>query len=275
MGGWAALAAGHARCAVGASAHLRYIADTTVGLSPMQVSRKLDWLATHLTPLVERAGGPRGIGIAAVADVERYVTASGAQAARLFALRHDAHLRIGAEPWGFATSPFEQQRLRDGRLDPVGAAGRRRRGRVGGPAEGALTELLLADGFAVEAHEPVVEWQRRFEDRSRGRVGLTTGARTLQRLAAEGGPKADAYLLVWMLEYVADLTAIDRLATDTLFVSMSPHAVRTRILPWLDGNPGWERAGLVQLIAPRFELVVDGLAYQRKLGSTGVLVRRR
>jgi len=49
----------------------------------------------------------------------------------------------------------------------------------------------------------------------------------------------------------------------------------TRLMPWLRDNPAWQAVEVHQIIAPRFELVCDGLAYHRKLGSTGVLARRR
>jgi hypothetical protein len=274
---WTARAAGRARCSVGVSAHLRFVADTTVALQAVQVARKLDWLGSHRAEQVERAGGPRGIGIAAVADVERYVTVLARQAARLFALRHDWHLDVdsGGEPWDFAVSPYERQRLRS-TADWISRHLPRPASVVElGSCEGALTELLLDDGFAVNAQEPVTEFQRRFTARAGGRPGLTTGTRTIEELAGEQEPPADAYLLIEMLNYVADLAVIDKLATDQLFISNSPQAVRTRIMPWLERSPVWQAVAATRLAAPRFELVVDGLAYHRKLGSNGVLVRRR
>jgi hypothetical protein len=46
-------------------------------------------------------------------------------------------------------------------------------------------------------------------------------------------------------------------------------------MPWLENSPVWRPVAATRLAAPRFELVVDGLAYHRKLGSNGVVVRRR
>jgi hypothetical protein len=274
---WATFATGQSRCSVGISAHLRFVADSTVGLSPVQLSRKLDWLATYRTPQIEAAGGPRGIGIAAVADVERYVNVSAAQAGRLFSVRHDWHpdVDLGAEPWDFAASPYERQRLR-ATAQWVGKHLPRPATLVeAGACEGALTDLLLDDGFTVDAQEPVADLRERLQARAAGRAGLTTGGATVQDLALAGGPRGDAYLLMEMLDHVAELSLLDGLGTDLLFVSLSPVGVRSRVLPWLSGHPVWEHAETVELVAPRFELVVDGLAYHRKLGSTGVLARRR
>ncbi|GAA0802203.1 hypothetical protein [Spirilliplanes yamanashiensis] len=279
VGVWAAQGRAVTRCSTGVCPHLRFVADHLTGLTRAQVAAKLDVLGAHAAPLVERAGGPRGIGIAAVADVERYVDTTPAQAARLFALRHDWHpdVDLGAEPWDFAASPYERGRLR------ATAGWVARHARAGarlaelGSCEGALTELLLADGFTVDAFEPVAAFADRFAARAHatwpGRV--TTGTATIAELAAAGGPRADAYLLIEMLNYVADPAVCDGLATDVLFIAMSPFAVRTRVVPWLRDNPVWAAVEVTPLAAPRFELVCDGLAYHRKLGSAGVLARRR
>jgi hypothetical protein len=276
---WAALAAGRAHCSTGLSAHLKFVADVTMALTGAQITAKLDVLGEHFAPQIERAGGPRGIGIASVVDCERYVTATGAQAARLFSLRHDWHpdVDLGAEPWDFASSPYERQRLRSTadwvrRHVPAGATLVEL-----GSCEGALTDHLLADGYAVSAQEPVVHFAERFAarvgDRWHGRLEI--GTHTLEELADGKGGRAAAYLLVEMLNYIADLSIVDRLDTDLIVVSMSPFAIRTRIMPWLRQSPVWEVVEVHQIIAPRFELVCDGLAYHRKLGSTGVLARRR
>jgi hypothetical protein len=279
LGVWVALAAGVARCSTGLSAHLKFVADITAALTGAQIAAKLDVLGTHFAPQIERAGGPRGIGIASVVECERYVTATGAQAARLFSLRHDWHpdVDLGAEPWDFASSPYEVQRLRS-TADWV----RRHVAHGGylvelGSCEGALTDSLLADGYRVSAQEPVVHFAERFAARAGDRWAgqLETGTHTLEELADGKGPRADAYLLVEMLNYIADLSIVDGVDTELIAISMSPFAIRTRIMPWLQQSTVWEIVETHQIIAPRFELVCDGLAYHRKLGSTGVLARRR
>jgi hypothetical protein len=273
---WAALAAGRVRCSTGLSAHLKFVADVTVALTPEQITAKLDVLGTHFAPQIERAGGPRGIGIASVVECERYLSATGTQAARLFSLRHDWHpdVDLGAEPWDFASSPYERQRLRSTadwiqRYVPAGGSVVEL-----GSCEGALTDHLVADGFTVTAEEPVVHFAQRHAARVAVSDALTIGTHTLEELADGKGPRADAYLLVEMLNYIGDLSVVDRLDTDLIFVSMSPYAIRTRILPWLQASTVWQVVEAHQIIAPRFELVCDGLAYHRKLGSTGVLARR-
>jgi hypothetical protein len=279
VGVWAALAAGGARCSTGLSAHLKFVADIAVPLTAAQVSAKLAALGEHLAPQIERAGGPRGIGVASVIDCERYVTATGVQAARLFSLRHDWHpdVDLGAEPWDFASSPYEVQRLRSTadwvrRHVPAGAALVEL-----GSCEGALTDHLLADGFTVSAQEPVTHFAQRFAERVGATWGekLEIGTHTLEELADGKGSPAAAYLLVEMLNYIADLSIVDRVDTDLIVISMSPFAIRTRIMPWLTNSAVWEVVEAHQIIAPRFELVCDGLAYHRKLGSTGVVARRR
>jgi hypothetical protein len=274
---WAALAAGTARCSTGLSAHLRFVADITVALTPAQIGAKLDVLGTHFAGQIERAGGPRGIGIASVVECERYVTATGTQAARLFSLRHDWHpdVDLGAEPWDFASSPYERQRLRStadwiARHVPAGGTLVEL-----GSCEGALTDHLIGDGFTVSAQEPVVHFADRHATRAGALPALTIGTHTLEELADGKGGRADAYLLVEMLNYIADLSIVDRLDTDLIVISMSPFAIRTRIMPWLQASTVWEVVEAHQIIAPRFELVCDGLAYHRKLGSTGVLAKRR
>jgi hypothetical protein len=84
---WTTRAAQRARCSVGVSSALKFVADTTVGLTPLQVSRKLDWLATNLP------GQAREIGVAEVAEVERYLFVDAGQAARLHDLRHALPVR--------------------------------------------------------------------------------------------------------------------------------------------------------------------------------------
>jgi hypothetical protein len=265
---WAASAAGQAICSTGVSTSLRFVADRAAPLTRGQIEAKLDVIGA-LPP------GGRPIPLAAVADCERYFAASGAVARQLYGLRHghDPLVGLDAEPWDFATSPYEQERL-------AATAAWVRRSAAGtitelGACEGALTELLLAAGCDVAAHEPDERFLARLRHRLDGRPGLRIGPESLEELATGAPPAGGPFLLAEMVYYLADLAILDALPTTELFLSVAPYVLRTRVLPWLHASDVWDAVEIVDLAAPRFELVCGGVAYQRKAGSRGVHCRRR
>ncbi|EGX57689.1 hypothetical protein SZN_21586 [Streptomyces zinciresistens K42] len=101
-------------------------------------------------------------------------------------------------------------------------------------------------------------------------------AETVEELAENRHPSADAYLLAEILYYLEDLSVINALPTDLLPVTAPPESVEATVLPWFAG-PGrddWTLTGRRTLVAPRMDFLVDGIAYQRKRGSVGLVYRR-
>ncbi|RBL83179.1 Nodulation protein S, partial [Streptomyces cavourensis] len=116
-----------------------------------------------------------------------------------------------------------------------------------------------------------------FRRRLSGRLG-TTGltADTLEELASKRHFPADAYLLAEIFYYIDDISVVDGLPTDLLLITSSPEFIESSLLPWFSG-PGkgkWRLTGRRTLVPPRMDFLVEGVAYQRKRGSVGLVCRR-
>ncbi|MET9605002.1 hypothetical protein ABZZ17_08020 [Streptomyces sp. NPDC006512] len=263
------------RHAVGYSPYLQFISDLDRPLDAAQTAAKLDFVNRHCAHLLSTRSPEQMLYTARVPATERYFEAGPAERDGLFALL--SSLDDGAatveDPWEFASSPYEQERLdattawiagrlapADGPLTEVGAC------------EGALTVRLRDKGFTVEATEPNPLFRRRLAARlgDTGRVHPDG----LEELAARPRLPGPAYLLIEMLYYGQDLDLLDTLPTGLVFVALEPEAIASRLVPWLETAPHWENAGETVLVRPALEAVCGGRAYLSKRGSTGVLLRR-
>ncbi|MCD9901341.1 hypothetical protein LUR56_18150 [Streptomyces sp. MT29] len=240
------------------------------------VEAKLAFVNRHCGHLLRTDSAEYVIRTGRVHATERFFEAGPAEEReRLFALLAslDEDAATVPDPWEFATSAYEAERLDrtvawiaehcppgSGPLIEVGAC------------EGALTTRLAEKGFTVHATEPNPAFRRRLTDA----VGDTARVHSasLEELAARPELPGAAYLLIEMLYYGQDLTLLDRLPADLVFVALEPETLATRLTPWLESAPHWEKAGETPLVAPALETVCGGRAYLSKRGSVGVLLRR-
>ncbi|MFI5711096.1 SAM-dependent methyltransferase [Kribbella sp. NPDC051620] len=260
------------RHAVGDGHSFQWKTDLDVRLEQPLIDAKLDFVNTHCADLLllgeedENALLTRRIH-----SVERFFDAGREERARLFALtsRTSSDAAIVPDPWEFATSAYEIERLdataawvRE-HLDPAA-------GRVIeiGACEGALTRRLLTDGYTVDATEPNPIFLARLHENVEGDVRIHP--HTFEDLTTTRRLTGSAYLLIEMLYYGQDLTLLDRFPTDRLFVSMDPKVLAHQVWP-----STWSVEQELDLVTPRFETVINNRAYLRKPGSRGILLRRR
>ncbi|MGW5069326.1 hypothetical protein ACWEQJ_24995 [Streptomyces cyaneofuscatus] len=262
--------------AVGHSPYLQFISDLDRPLDRAGVEAKLAFVNRHCGHLLRTESAEYVIQTGRVHATERFFEAGSAEEReRLFALLAslDEDAATVPDPWEFATSAYEAERLDrtvawiaehcppgSGPLIEVGAC------------EGALTTRLAEKGFTVHATEPNSAFRRRLTDA----VGDTARVHpaSLEELAARPELPGAAYLLIEMLYYGQDLALLDRLPADLVFVALEPETLATRLTPWLESAPHWEKAGETPLVAPALETVCGGRAYLSKRGSVGVLLRR-
>ncbi|MFE1473983.1 hypothetical protein ACFW6N_09105 [Streptomyces cyaneofuscatus] len=262
--------------AVGHSPYLQFISDLDRPLDRAGVEAKLAFVNRHCGHLLRTDSAEYVIQTGRVHATERFFEAGPAEEReRLFALLAslDEDAATMPDPWEFATSAYEAERLDrtvawiaehcppgSGPLIEVGAC------------EGALTTRLAEKGFTVHATEPNPAFRRRLTDA----VGDTARVHpaSLEELAARPELPGAAYLLIEMLYYGQDLALLDRLPADLVFVALEPETLATRLTPWLESAPHWEKAGETPLVAPALETVCGGRAYLSKRGSIGVLLRR-
>ncbi|MET9094798.1 hypothetical protein ABZX72_22210 [Streptomyces cyaneofuscatus] len=262
--------------AVGHSPYLQFISDLDRPLDRAGVEAKLAFVNRHCGHLLRTESAEYVVQTGRVHATERFFEAGTAEEReRLFALLAslDEDAATVPDPWEFATSAYEAERLDrtvawiaehcppgSGPLIEVGAC------------EGALTTRLAEKGFTVHATEPNPAFRRRLTDA----VGDTARVHpaSLEELAARPELPGAAYLLIEMLYYGQDLALLDRLPADLVFVALEPETLATRLTPWLESAPHWEKAGETPLVAPALETVCGGRAYLSKRGSVGVLLRR-
>lgn len=262
------------RHAVGVSSHYQIVSDLTVSLSAQQVRTKLAFLNEHAAALLGDLT-PRRVPTEAIAACERFLRMHADEANLMYALLHsvedDASLAV--DPWGFRQYGYEQERLR-GTAAWVGrhvAAGSGLLVEVGS-CEGALTTLLLDAGHRVLACEPNGRFRARLADAVSARAEVS--AEPFEDLVHQPR-RAAAYLLVEMLYYVEDLSIIDDLRVELLFLAVNHEELRDRVEPWLACARMWEEVERVELVTPRIDFVCRDRVYRRKQGSVGVLCRRR
>ncbi|WP_405506055.1 hypothetical protein OG323_04440 [Streptomyces cyaneofuscatus] len=262
--------------AVGHSPYLQFISDLDRPLDRAGVEAKLAFVNRHCGHLLRTDSAEYVIQTGRVHATERFFAAGSAEEReRLFALLAslDEDAATVPDPWEFATSAYEAERLDrtvawiaehcppgSGPLVEVGAC------------EGALTTRLADKGFTVHATEPNPAFRRRLAERVADTARVRPDA--LEELAAGQELPGAAYLLIEMLYYGQDLTLLDRLPADLVFVALEPVTLATRLTPWLESAPHWEKAGETPLVAPALETVCGGRAYLSKRGSVGVLLRR-
>ncbi|WP_228989134.1 nodulation S family protein [Streptomyces sp. DH8] len=261
--------------AVGHSPYLQFISDLDRPLDRAGIAAKLAFANRHCAHLLSTASEEHVVRTGRVHATERFFAAGPEERERLFALLAslDEDAATVDDPWEFATSAYEAERLDttvawiaghcppgSGPLVEVGAC------------EGALTARLVEKGFTVHAAEPNAAFRRRLT----ARAGETAHIHpeSLEELAARPGLPGAAYLLIEMLYYGQDLDLLDRLPADLVFVALEPEALAAGLTPWLERTPRWEKADETPLVAPALETVCGGRAYLGKRGSIGVLLRR-
>lgn len=260
--------------AVGISSHYQFLSDVTIPLSADQIRLKLDFLDNNAAALVRDDLAPRHIPTEAVAACERFVRLTAAEADRMHALLHsiDDDASWSADPWDFRHSRYERERLRrtaewvSRHITPAELL------IEVGSCEGALTSQLLAAGHQVLACEPNERFRTRLMEAVRHRAGIT--AYSLEDLAHVHAVHAAAYLLIEMLYYVDDLSIMDNIPSDLLFLAVNSEEMRQRVDPWLAASPVWELGERVELVAPRIDFVCGDRVYRRKEGCVGALCRR-
>ncbi|MEV4613707.1 hypothetical protein AB0K43_14095 [Kitasatospora sp. NPDC049258] len=279
LGRAAARAAGAlpVRHAVGYSPFLQFVSDLDRPLSRELTSAKLEFVNRRCAHLLASDHPQHMLYTARVPAAERFFEATGPERERLFALLAslDEEAASVADPWEFATSPYEAERL-----DATAAwvtrhcpPGARALVEVGA-CEGALTRRLAFAGHRVLATEPNPLFRDRLASALAARPEVVVGDAELAALAKADGPAAPAYLLIEMLYYGQDPALIDRLRTDLVFVALEPEALRSGLHPWLAASKTWHAAEETELVGPRLETVCGGRAYLSKRGSLGVLLRR-
>ncbi|NJQ15867.1 SAM-dependent methyltransferase [Streptomyces bohaiensis] len=264
------------RHAVGYSPFLQYVSDEDRPLTAADTARKTAFVNRWCGGLLAEVDPEYLVDTSRIPAVERFFAGDAEERERLFALLASLgdEAAAVADPWEFATSPYEQERLDattawaarwvrpdDGPLVEVGAC------------EGALTGRLEQKGFRVLPTEPNGTFRTRLDAARPG--AAAAGTEDLAALAAGRHRPAAAYLLVEMLYYGQDLGLLDALPTDTLLVALEPGSLTARVDPWLAGNGGWREVERVDLVGPAVEAVCLGRAYLSKRGSTGLVLRRR
>ncbi|MFH8346558.1 hypothetical protein [Streptomyces sp. NPDC018045] len=264
------------RHAVGYSPYLQFVSDLDRPLDRERIAAKLDFVNRSAPGLLTTSSPEFMVQTPRIPAAERFFAADPTERERLFALLASLgdEAAAVADPWEFATSPYEARRL-----DATAAWVRRHCPPGGKPlvevgaCEGALTSRLAADGFCVYATEPNPRFRARLDAAPWDTGTVQVGAEDLAGLAKEG-PEGAAYLLIEMLYYGQDLALLDDLPTDLLFLALEPEALETRLRPWLAASAVWRAVEETPLVTPRVEPVCGGRAYLSKRGSVGLALRR-
>ncbi|MBB1243167.1 hypothetical protein GL263_06250 [Streptomyces durbertensis] len=271
------LAAGEVRHAVGAAAHLQFLAEDVRPLDARLAAAKLDFVNRHHVALLDDDPLAPTLDTGRLPSVERFFRADRQQADRLYALMSSLGEDAAGvvDPWEFETSGYEAERLDAttawiARVCPPGAGPLVELG----ACEGALTRRLVDKGFPVVATEPNAVFRERLA-RHVGHNRVTVTPDDLASLAAAPRRPGGAHLLIEMLYYGQPLDLLDRLPGGPLFVALAPERVCDLLRPWLGRSSVWAAEEELTLVAPRVELVCGGRAYLRKRGSRGLLLRRR
>ncbi|MDX3852417.1 hypothetical protein [Streptomyces sp. AK02-01A] len=266
------------RHAVGYSPYLQFVSDLDRPLGQRRIEAKLGFVNHSCGHLLTEENPEYLVQTPHIPATERFFDADPDQRERLYALLAslDDEAASVVDPWEFATSPYEAERL-----DATAAWVRNRCPAAGstlvevGACEGALTRRLAAAGFTVRATEPNPVFRPRLAAALAGADAVTVDEAGLAELAKEDtGPRADAHLLIEMFYYGQDPALLDDLATDCLFVALEPEALGLYIRPWLERSAHWRAEEEVVLVPPRVETVCSGRAYLSKRGSVGLLLRR-
>lgn len=261
--------------AFGVSSHYQIVSELTVPLSVDQVKVKLAFLNEHAAALLDDRT-PRRVPTEAIAACERFLRLDAEEANRMHALLHSVEIdaSLAVDPWGFHQYGYEQERIR-GTAEWVGRHVVPGSGRLieVGSCEGTLTNLLLNAGHLVLACEPNGRFRSRLLDVVDARAEVT--AEPLENLLREPLRTAVAYLLIEMLYCVEELTILDDVPAELLFLAVNAEELRDRVEPWLAGGRTWEAVERVELVAPRVDFVCGDRVYRRKQGSVGILCRRR
>ncbi|MEU0478653.1 hypothetical protein ABZ260_05615 [Streptosporangium sp. NPDC006013] len=262
-------------CSVGDNPFLQTIPGTVTAITGAEAEVKIDFINRRAGGLLCSRVADRLVTTDRVPAVERFFTASAAQANRLYALISSLgdDAAVADDPWEFGRSAYEAERLdataawtarwcspQDGPIVEVGAC------------QGELTRRLAAKGYQVQATEPNAGFRARLAERAE--PGVEVLADSLEDLAAHGERPAAAYLLAEMLYYDQELALLDRLPTDLVLVALETGQLNERVWPWLREQSTWRVAERVELAPPTLESVCDGLAYLRKRGSRGLVLAR-
>ncbi|WP_329425128.1 hypothetical protein OG339_32795 [Streptosporangium sp. NBC_01495] len=262
-------------CSVGDNPFLQTIPATATAITAAEAGAKIDFINRRAGELLRSRVADRLVTTDRVPAVERFFTASAAQANRLYALISSLgdDAAVADDPWEFGRSAYEAARLdataawtarwcspQDGPIVEVGAC------------QGELTRRLAGKGYRVQATEPNAGFRARLAERAE--PGVEVLPDSLEDLADHGERQAAAYLLVEMLYYDQDLTLLDRLPTDLVLLALESGQLNERIWPWLREQHTWRVAERVELAPPTLESVCDGLAYLRKRGSRGLVLAR-
>lgn len=264
------------RYAVGHAGHSQFAVDRAHPLDGRLLGAKLDALNRLPPELLSGDGEQPRVITATAPSCEQFFSLGPQQAEHLYYLLYAplGQVEVPPDPWGLDTSAYERERL--------SATCRWVRETLGGTGftvvepgacEGALTAPLRETGLTVVPTEPHDEFRRRLSRRL-GPAGVT--ADTVEELAEKRHLPADAYLLAEIFYYLDDISVVDGLPTDLLLVTSSPEFIESSVHPWFSG-PGkgkWRPDGQRTLVPPRMDFLVDGVAYQRKRGSVGLVYRR-
>ncbi|MEU8382811.1 hypothetical protein [Streptosporangium sp. NPDC048865] len=262
-------------CSAGHNPLLQTIPATATAITGAEAEAKIDFINRRAGELLRGRMADRLVTIDRVPAVERFFTASAAQAGRLYALASSLgdDAAVADDPWESGHSAYEAARLdataawitrwcspQDGPVVEVGVR------------QGELTRRLAGKGYRVLAAEPNAGFRARLAERAE--PGVEVLADGLEDLAGHGERQAAAYLLVETLHHDQDLTLLDRLPTDLVLVALEAGRLDERVWPWLREQSTWRVAERVELVPPTLESVCDGLAYLRRRGSRGLVLAR-
>ncbi|MFJ4677348.1 class I SAM-dependent methyltransferase [Kitasatospora sp. NPDC088783] len=274
----AAAAAGPVRHSLGHAGHSQFLIDEAHPLTERQLRSKLALLADLKSGALPSATAGRDHLTQSAPSCESFLHLDRERAEHLYYLVYssDPLVEVPRDPWDFARSPYERERMTATR-DWVRAALPHPGASVveAGACEGALSELLCEAGLNVTATEPADDFRERAAHRLAGRATVT--ADTVEDLARTTRTPADAYLLAEVLYYLDDPAVTESLATDLLLVTAPRELLETKLRPYFEG-PGaacWRIESEHELLGARLDFLVDGLMYQRKRGSVGLVCRRR
>ncbi|MEK8146018.1 hypothetical protein NKH18_47000 [Streptomyces sp. M10(2022)] len=201
------------------------------------MAAKLDFVNRHARHLLDTESPQHKLYTGRVPTTERYFTAGPEECRRLFALLAslDDEAASVPDPWEFATSPYEAERLDAttawiarscapdaGALIEVGAC------------EGALTARLADKGYRVEATEPNPVFRARLAAGPGVDGAVRVHPDALEPLAGSRQLPGAAYLLIEMLYYGQDLDLLTALPPTSSSSRWNPKHSTPRCAP---GSP--------------------------------------
>ncbi|MFE4176160.1 Nodulation protein S [Streptomyces sp. NPDC056909] len=270
------------RHALGSAGHSQFVVDEAHPLSAELLGAKLAALNEIGHELMGNDAGSGQITTGTVPSVEQFLTLTPARAEHLYYLLYSplTGFAVPVDPWEFETSAYERERISAtcawvaDRLPPRSVPGGAALVEAGA-CEGALTVPLREAGFRVTATEPQPDFRARLARRAGDHAAVT--AESIEELAASRARPADGYVLAEVMYYLDDLSVVDRLPTDLLFVTGPPELVDDVLRPYFTeaGRATWHIASESTLTLPRLDFLAAGRAYHRKRGSVGLVCRRR